>query len=112
MNDVQNPQTQATGNPLKQLEGFGQSPWLDFIERKFLLDGSLKKLLDEDGLKGMTSNPSIFEKAMGHGNAYDDGFKALAEKGDHDAGGVYEALAIEDIQTAADALRGCPRSQA
>jgi transaldolase/glucose-6-phosphate isomerase len=92
-------------NPLKQLEQFGQSPWLDFIERTFLAEGKLQKLLEEDGLKGMTSNPSIFEKAMGHGTAYDPGFKTLAEQGDHDAGDIYEALAIEDIQHAADLLR-------
>jgi transaldolase/glucose-6-phosphate isomerase len=105
MNVVQKPDAMVSGNPLKQLENFGQSPWLDFIERKFLADGSLKKLLDSDGLKGMTSNPSIFEKAMGHGTAYDDGFKALAGKGDHDAQDIYEHLAIEDIQAAADLLR-------
>ena len=105
MNVVQKPAAQVSGNPVKQLENFGQSPWLDFIERKFLSDGSLKKLLDEDGLKGMTSNPSIFEKAMGHGSAYDDSFKALADKGDHDAQDIYEALAIQDIQAAADMLR-------
>ncbi len=92
-------------SPLKQMEQFGQSPWLDFIERKFLADGSMTKLLEEDGLKGMTSNPSIFEKAMGSGTNYDAGFKELAGKGDHDALDIYEALAIEDIQAAADLLR-------
>jgi transaldolase/glucose-6-phosphate isomerase len=105
MNVVQKPKGQVSGNPLKQLENFGQSPWLDFIERKFLHDGSLQKLLDDDGLKGMTSNPSIFEKAMGHGTAYDDGFKALAAASDHAPGDIYEALAIQDIQAAADTLR-------
>lgn len=94
-----------TANPLKSLEQFGQSPWLDFIERSFLGDGSLKTLIERDGLKGMTSNPSIFEKAMGHGTNYDAGFKALAGRGDLDAQTIYESLAIEDIQAAADALR-------
>ena len=99
-------QTEAkTGNPLKQLEQYGQSPWLDFIERKFLADGTLQKMIAEDGLKGMTSNPSIFEKAMGHGENYDAGFKALAAKGDVDAQTIYETLAIQDIQQAADLLR-------
>ena len=97
-------QTQ-TANPLKELEQFGQSPWLDFIERQFLLDGKLQPMIDQDGLKGMTSNPSIFEKAMGHGSNYDAGFKELAAKGDVDAQTIYETLAIQDIQHAADLLR-------
>ncbi len=96
--------TQILGNPLKQLEAYGQSPWLDFIQRKFLADGSLDKLLAEDGLKGMTSNPAIFEKAMGAGTDYDDGLKALVKRGDMDALDIFESLAIEDIQAAADKL--------
>ena len=92
-----------TANPLKLLEKFGQSPWLDFIERNFLSDG-LQELIDRDGLKGMTSNPSIFEKAMGHGTNYDAGFKELAAKGDVSAQTIYETLAIQDIQKAADLL--------
>jgi transaldolase/glucose-6-phosphate isomerase len=102
MNDA--PALSIAGNPLKQLEAYGQSPWLDFIQRKFLADGSLDKLLEEDGLKGMTSNPAIFEKAMGSGTDYDDGFKKLASLGDHDAQEIYETLAIEDIQHACDKL--------
>ena len=94
-----------TANPLKALEQYGQSPWLDFIERQFLADGKLQPMIDKDGLKGMTSNPSIFEKAMGHGDHYDAGFKALAAKGDIDAQSIYESLAIQDIQQAADLLR-------
>ncbi len=97
--------TETTTNPLKALETLGQSPWLDFIERKFLADGSLQEMIARDGLKGMTSNPSIFEKAMGHGTNYDAGFKELAERGDADAQTVYESLAIQDIQHAADLLR-------
>ena len=103
MNDM--PQTTTTANPLKSLEQFGQSPWLDFIERKFLADGQLQPMIEKDGLKGMTSNPSIFEKAMGHGSNYDAGFKELADKGDLDAQSIYESLAITDIQHAADLLR-------
>ena len=79
-----------TANPLKALEQLGQSPWLDFIERKFLADGKLQEMIARDGLKGMTSNPSIFEKAMGHGSNYDAGFKELAAKGDVDAQAIYE----------------------
>ena len=59
-------------NPLIELEKFGQSVWLDNISRDMLLKGELKKLRDEDGLKGVTSNPSIFQKAMGSGHAYDN----------------------------------------
>ncbi len=102
MNDT-SPNTSTS--KLKALEQYGQSPWLDFIQRSFLTDGSLKLLIDRDGLKGMTSNPSIFEKAMGHGTDYDAGFKLLAEKGDLDAQAIYEDLAIEDIQHAADLLQ-------
>ena len=97
--DMQTP----AANPVKALEAFGQSPWLDFIERKFLAEG-LQELIDRDGVKGMTSNPSIFEKAMGHGTNYDAGFKELAAKGDIDAQTIYETLAIQDIQQAADLL--------
>jgi len=100
--DTQQP---TAGNALKQLEGFGQSPWLDFIQRSFIHDGSLQTLIDRDGLKGITSNPSIFQKAMGEGTDYDDGFKQLAGRGDHDALGIYEALAEADIQHACDVMR-------
>ena len=93
----------AAANPLKQLEALGQSPWLDFIQRSFTADG-LQALIDRDGLKGITSNPAIFEKAMGHGTDYDAGFKLLADAGDLDAQGIYEHLAIEDIQQAADLM--------
>ena len=102
--DTIQPASTTTGNPLKQLEVYGQSPWLDFIQRSFTSNG-LQKLIDEDGLKGITSNPAIFEKAMGQGTDYDDGFKLLADRGDHDALDIYEALAIEDIQQAADKMR-------
>ncbi|MDT7952494.1 MAG: bifunctional transaldolase/phosoglucose isomerase [Acetobacteraceae bacterium] len=93
----------GTGNPLKQLEVYGQSPWLDFIQRSFV-GPKLQELIDRDGLKGITSNPAIFEKAMGHGTDYDDGFKQLADAGDLDALDIYEALAVQDIQAACDAL--------
>jgi transaldolase/glucose-6-phosphate isomerase len=91
---------------LNDLAALGQAVWLDFVDRKFLAEGGLQKLVDEDGLTGVTSNPSIFEKAMGHGTAYDE---ALAEFDRTHPGAPamqrYEHLAIQDIQAAADTLR-------
>lgn len=91
---------------LNDLAARGQAVWLDFVDRTFLAEGGLKQLVDQDGLTGVTSNPSIFEKAMGHGDAYD---AALAEfdKANPDASTMarYEHLAIQDIQAAADTLR-------
>jgi transaldolase/glucose-6-phosphate isomerase len=95
----------AGANPLKALLSQGQSPWLDFIRRGFIADGSLKKLVDEDGLGGVTSNPSIFEKAMGSGTDYDLEFKRLADGGTHDASAIYETMAVADIQHVADVLQ-------
>ncbi|MCQ8239958.1 bifunctional transaldolase/phosoglucose isomerase [Rhizosaccharibacter radicis] len=106
MNVVQKPETAAAaGNPLKKLEAVKQSPWLDFIQRSFIHDGSLKKLVDEDGLKGVTSNPAIFEKAMGHGTDYDDQFKQLVGGGNTDVSTLYETMAIEDIRAACAVLK-------
>lgn len=91
---------------LNDLEALGQAVWLDFVDRKFLEEGGLRKLVEEDGLTGVTSNPSIFEKAMGHGTAYDDSL-ADYDKAHPDAVTIdrYEALAVEDIKAAADTLR-------
>jgi transaldolase/glucose-6-phosphate isomerase len=94
-----------TANPIRQLSLAGQSPWLDFIRRGFIADGSLKKLVDEDGLGGVTSNPSIFEKAMGAGADYDEQFKQLVAAGEHDANALYETMAVTDIQHATEVLR-------
>jgi len=71
-----------SANQLKRLNELGQAVWLDFLDRSFLAEGGLKKLIDEDGATGVTSNPSIFEKAMGHGDAYDAGFAARLGRGD------------------------------
>ena len=91
---------------LNGLEGQGQAVWLDFVDRKFLAEGGLQKLVDEDGLTGVTSNPSIFEKAMGHGDAYDESLKAYDEANpDAPSMDRYEHLAVEDIKNAADTLR-------
>ncbi len=105
MNVVQRPGETGAANPLKQLERYGQAPWLDFIQRSFVADGSLALLIERDGLRGVTSNPAIFQKAMGEGTDYDEGFQALAHAGDTDPIGLYETLAIQDIQAACDVLR-------
>jgi len=91
---------------LNDLEKFGQAIWLDFIDRKLLAEGGLRKLVEEDGITGVTSNPSIFEKAMGHGDAYDAELAAF-DKTHPDASAMarYEHLAVLDIQAAADTLR-------
>ncbi len=91
-------------NPLKQLAEYGQSPWLDYIRRDLFTTGELKKLIDEDGLKGMTSNPAIFEKAIGS-EFYKDSIAELALEKGLSATDIYERVAIEDIRTATDALR-------
>jgi transaldolase / glucose-6-phosphate isomerase len=95
----------GTKNPLQQLLDYGQSMWLDYIRRDLFTSGKLKHMIAEDGLRGMTSNPSIFEKAIADSSLYDDMLKALASRKDLDATGRFEQLAIRDIQDAADALR-------
>ncbi|HVA72921.1 MAG TPA: bifunctional transaldolase/phosoglucose isomerase [Candidatus Limnocylindrales bacterium] len=105
--------TQAEGNvdagkaanPLKTLTKFGQAVWLDYIRRSLLTSGDLQRLIDEDGLRGMTSNPSIFEKAITSSTDYSDFLKSLESKPQLDAKARYELLAIRDIQDAADILR-------
>jgi len=98
-------ETAKATNPLKDLLKFGQSVWLDYIRRDLFTSGQLKRLIDEDGLRGMTSNPSIFEKAIADSTLYSDLLKSLAPRTDLDAKGRYEILAIRDIQDAADLLR-------
>ena len=91
-------------NPLVELHAYGQSFWYDNIRRKFLEDGTLKRLIDEDGLRGMTSNPSIFEKAM----TGDDAYKPAIEQGIKQkltAEEIYESMAFDDIRRACDTLR-------
>jgi transaldolase/glucose-6-phosphate isomerase len=91
-------------NPLKQLEQTGQSPWLDFVRRSLIESGELAMMTERDGLKGVTSNPSIFEKAIGHSDEYNDDLKAFQQAGDHGISALYEHLAVADIQHGADAL--------
>jgi len=97
--------TAKATNPLKELLNFGQSVWLDYIRRDLLTSGELKRLIDEDGLRGMTSNPTIFEKAIAGGTLYDDLLNSLRSRTDLDAKGRFEVLAIRDIQDAADMFR-------
>jgi transaldolase / glucose-6-phosphate isomerase len=92
-------------NPLKGLLAYGQSPWLDFIRRDILLNGDLKKMIADDGLRGMTSNPAIFEKAITGSDDYADLLNAPEAK-KLNAKQLYEQIAIRDVQTAADIFRG------
>jgi transaldolase/glucose-6-phosphate isomerase len=92
-------------NPLKALLDYGQSMWLDYIRRDLLTTGKLKTMIDEDGLRGMTSNPSIFEKAIADTHLYDDMLKSLSSRHDLNATSRYEQIAIRDIQDAADVLK-------
>jgi len=92
------------GNPLQGLLAYGQSPWLDFIRRNILLNGDLKKMIAHDGLRGMTSNPAIFEKAITAGDDYNDIIHAQDAKSSS-AMALYEKIAIRDVQDAADIFR-------
>jgi transaldolase/glucose-6-phosphate isomerase len=92
------------GNPLKGLLAYGQSPWLDFIRRNILLNGDLKKMIADDGLRGMTSNPAIFEKAITAGDDYKDIINAPDAKSST-ATALYEKIAIRDVQDATDIFK-------
>jgi transaldolase len=92
-------------NPLLKLESLGQSIWLDSISRLMLTSGELKRLIEEDGLSGVTSNPAIFEKAIAETNDYDEAIRSLAIDG-KGADKIYENLVVHDITLAADQLRG------
>ena len=93
-------------NPLKELGEQGQSIWLDYIRRNLIRSGELKRMVDEDGIRGVTSNPTIFEKAIAGSTDYDEALgEMLARDGNAEVEKLYEPLAIEDIQMAADVLR-------
>src|ERR1700726_2075339 len=92
-------------NPLKALNAFGQSVWLDYIRRNLISTGELARLIEQDGLRGVTSNPSIFEKAITGSTDYTKTLEELSTKKGLDAKQIYETLAIRDIQDAADVLR-------
>jgi len=91
-------------NPLKGLLACGQSPWMDYIRRDLLTSGGLKKYIDNDGLRGMTSNPAIFEKAITGSNLYND-ILTSPEAKKLDANGIFEKIAIRDVQDACDIFK-------
>ena len=91
-------------NPLKGLLAYGQSPWMDYIRRDLLTSGELKKYIDNDGLRGMTSNPAIFEKAITGSNLYADILSSPDAKM-LDAKGLFEKIAIRDVQDACDIFK-------
>lgn len=95
----------SKSNPLTLLADYGQSVWLDFIRRSIITTGELHRMVREDGLRGLTSNPAIFEKAIAGSTDYATAFEALQGRKDLDAMALYEALAIRDIQDAADVMR-------
>src|SRR5881398_2401962 len=105
MHPVGTLETAKAINSLKDLQKYGQSIWLDYIRRSLITSGELQRLMDEDGLRGITSNPSIFEKAISGSTDYADLLKSLQSRTDLDAKARYEILAIRDIQDAADLLR-------
>src|SRR6202162_47840 len=92
-------------NPLKALLGFGQSVWLDYIRRSLISTGELKRLIEEDGLRGVTSNPSIFEKAITGSTDYTQTLEELEKRKDLDAKAIFDILAVKDIQDATDAFK-------
>ena len=94
----------AGTNPLKGLLEYGQSPWMDYIRRDLLTGGGLKKMIEDDGLRGMTSNPSIFEKSITGSQLYADILSSPEAKA-LDAKGVYEKIAIRDVQDACDIFK-------
>jgi len=91
-------------NPLRQLETLGQSIWLDYIRRDLIAGGGLRCLIEQDGLRGMTSNPSIFEKAIVDSHDYDEEIRIMAARG-MAAPEIYEAISQRDVQNAADVFR-------
>jgi transaldolase/glucose-6-phosphate isomerase len=94
----------AGTNPLKGLLEYGQSPWMDYIRRDLLTGGGLKKMIEQDGLRGMTSNPSIFEKAITGSTLYNDILQSPEAKS-LDAKGLFEKIAIRDVQDSCDIFK-------
>ncbi|NBB86623.1 MAG: bifunctional transaldolase/phosoglucose isomerase [Bacteroidetes bacterium] len=98
--------TRTLQRPTQALRAQGQSMWLDYIRRSLMTSGQLQRLIDEDELRGLTSNPAIFQQAIGGSDEYDDDLEELLEQDPSlDASALYEHLAVEDIQRAADVLR-------
>lgn len=96
-------------NPLRSLSESGQSVWLDYIQRKLLATGELERLVEDDGVSGVTSNPAIFEKAVADSDDYDDVTARMGREGSADPKAVYEAIAMRDIREAADVLQSVYR---
>jgi transaldolase / glucose-6-phosphate isomerase len=96
---------QVLTNPLQALQNYGQSVWLDYIRRSLITSGELQRLVESGEVWGVTSNPAIFQKAIAGSTDYDAALKALEQSQDQDAMSLYEQLAIEDIQAAADILQ-------
>ena len=96
------------GNPPVDVQQYGQSIWYDNISRDLIESGELQKLLAESGVVGMTSNPTIFEKAIGHGTAYDAAIRTMV---DLPAAEIYDVLSITDIRRAADLTLSWPAGQ-
>src|ERR1041384_7372255 len=90
-------------NPLQRLNAAGQAIWLDFIDRTILRDGDLARRIRDDALTGMTSNPTIFEKALAEGTEYDDQIRSAS--GDFTAMELFELIATTDVRTACDIFR-------
>ena len=95
----------APTNPIRALNGFGQSVWLDYLRRSLFTSGEFQRLIAEDGLRGVTSNPSIFDKAIADGTDYLSALQDIERHSDMEPMALYEALAIRDIRDAADLLR-------
>ena len=91
-------------NRLREIEALGQAIWIDNLNRELLDDGTLRELIEQDGISGVTSNPTIFEKGMGHSDRYDDAFREVAAE-TSDPQAVFERLALDDVREAADLLR-------
>jgi transaldolase/glucose-6-phosphate isomerase len=95
----------GTRSPLAQLSSYGTSVWLDFVSRSLLQKGELQHMVETDDVRGVTSNPSIFEKAIAHSDEYDADLTEFEQSGDHSVSELFEHLAIGDIRAAADVLR-------
>src|ERR687889_126938 len=91
-------------NRLREIEALGQAIWIDNLNRDLLDDGTMRDLIEQDGISGVTSNPTIFEKGMGHSDRYDDAFREVAGETD-DTQAIFERLALDDVRDAADLLK-------
>jgi transaldolase len=91
-------------NPLLSIQQFGQSIWLDFIDRRMIMSGKLKKLIEEDGIRGVTSNPKIFKDAISDGEEYESDIRKLAQ-GNQSTEEIYQSLTVDDIRRTADLFR-------